>query len=423
VTTPTDRSTSPFVWRWLRRLAWSALAGGLALAVIAGAIVLEPLEPPAFVAGPHRVSVVETRQIVPGEGLPNETNPGASNNNLDALRHHDGFVYLAFRTAPHHFASPDTRIEVVRSRDEILWEHETSYALGTDLREPRLLSHGGGLFLYVSELGSDPFDFEPRGIRVAERDASGAWSTLDPLPGGEGFIGWRARKLGGESLLIAYSGGGSIYSAGPAALQIELWKTQDGRHFAPFSPKHPVLDAGGGSEADFNLLADGSLIALVRNEGGDSLGWGSKICTAPAGDPANWHCRGDRRKFDSPFAFRHDGTAYFIARRNLFRDGDYDLEIGPGRFLRSLINQIVYSATPKRCALWRFDPATRRIRWVIDLPSRGDTCFAAALPGSDSNEVVVYDYSSPLSGPDLRWIRGQRGETRIYRHVLRFTRS
>jgi hypothetical protein len=79
-----------------------------------------------------------------------------------------------------------------------------------------------------------------------------------------------------------------------------------------------------------------------------------------------------------------------------------------------------YSLTPKRCALWRFVPGEDRIAFVLDLPSRGDTCFPAVLEGGEPGEIVVYDYSSPLEGPDLAWLRGQRGETRIHRHVLRF---
>ncbi|MCK6555555.1 hypothetical protein L6Q96_13400 [Candidatus Binatia bacterium] len=56
----------------------------------------------------------------------------------------------------------------------------------------------------------------------------------------------------------------------------------------------------------------------------------------------------------------------------------------------------------------------------MDLPSRGDCSFAAVLDAADTNERVVYDYSSPLDGPDLPWLGGQRGATRIYRHLLRF---
>ncbi|HSF03239.1 MAG TPA: hypothetical protein VLA62_09520, partial [Solirubrobacterales bacterium] len=56
--------------------------------------------------------------------------------NLDAVRHSDGFVHRAFRTAPHHFASPHVAIQVVRSRDEVTWESEARFALGHAARRP-----------------------------------------------------------------------------------------------------------------------------------------------------------------------------------------------------------------------------------------------------------------------------------------------
>ena len=56
---------------------------------------------------------------------------------------------------------------------------------------------------------------------------------------------------------------------------------------------------------------------------------------------------------------------------------------------------------------------------VLDLASRGDPCFASVLP-LDADAHAVYNYSSPVDGPDLVWLQGQLGETRIYRQVLTF---
>jgi hypothetical protein len=70
-----------------------------------------------------------------------------------------------------------------------------------------------------------------------------------------------------------------------------------------------------------------------------------------------------------------------------------------------------------------FDARHDRLAFVLDLPSRGDTCFASALPGVRPDEVVIYDYSSDVHGPDLPWAAGQRRDTYVYRHVLRFSRQ
>jgi len=374
---------------------------------------------PKVELGRHVVRVVDTRRIVPSRGLPREVILGASNNNLDATRHSDGFVYLAFRTAPHHFANPDVAIYVVRSRDEVNWQFEARVHVGADLREPRLLSLDDRLFLYVSRLGKDPFAFTPRGMSVAERTADGRWSDLEPM-GPPRIMGWRARRLNDVPVLLVYSGGETIYDLGEPRLRVEMWKSEDGRSWVPFDAARPAVYEGGGSEADCVLADDGTLYGVIRNEAGDATGWGSLVCRAPAGDSTNWQCRPDRRKFDSPYMFWHDGEAYLIARRNLHGSGEYDLGVGGGRLMRTLWNQVNYSLTRKRTALWRYVQDEDRFAYVMDLPSRGDCCFPAVIDGENSDERVVYDYSCALDGPDLPWLSGQRGATFIHRHVLRF---
>lgn len=394
------------------------VAGGAALAWVVLRLRPRRSVTPPVELGRHRVEIAETRRVVPSPGLPAGLALGASNNNLDAVRHSDGFVYLAFRTAPHHFASPETVIYVVRSRDEVSWELEARFHLGTDLREPRLLSMNDRLFLYVSRLGKNALAFEPQGMSVAERDAAGRWSSLTPM-GPPGIMGWRVRRLNGTPVMLVYSGGESIYDLGKPHLKVELWTSNDGRSWQPFDPEHPVVYEGGGSEADCVLGDDGTLYGVIRNEAGDSTGWGSKVCRAAPGKSAQWQCRSDRRKYDSPFMFWHDGEAYLIGRRNLNGSGEYDLGAGSG-LLRTVWNQVSYSLSPKRTALWRYVQGEDRFAFITDLPSRGDCCFPAVLDGNAPGEIIVYDYSCAIDGPDVAWLRGQRGETFIYRHVLRF---
>ncbi|NCQ61978.1 MAG: hypothetical protein GW913_15075, partial [Myxococcales bacterium] len=77
-----------------------------------------PPAPPPSEPGRHDVTIAETRMIVPSDGLPPEVTPLTSNNNLDVVRH-EGRVYLAWRTAPDHFAGPDTVMYMVSSADEL----------------------------------------------------------------------------------------------------------------------------------------------------------------------------------------------------------------------------------------------------------------------------------------------------------------
>lgn len=79
--------------------------------------------------------------------------------------------------------------------------------------------------------------------------------------------------------------------------------------------------------------------------------------------------------------------------------------------------QVDYWTHPKRCALWRVDAESLAVEHVTDLPSRGDTCFPEILPLSD-RRYLVFNYTSPLDGPDITWQEGQMGKTSIYYSVL-----
>lgn len=46
----------------------------------------------------------------------------------------------------------------------------------------------------------------------------------------------------------------------------------------------------------------------------------------------------------------------------------------------------------------------------------------AVMEGARPDERALYEYSSPVDGSDVSWRVGQRGETRIYQHILCFAR-
>lgn len=418
----------------LRRLAVAIAAVGMGLAgtwkvAVAeyfGRVDLEswaaehPSPPaPTVEPGPHRVSLVETRRIVPSGGLDSRSGVQTANNNLDVVRH-QGRVYLAWRTAPSHFASGEVVLNVVSSDDERTWRYETSFRLGHDLREPRLLSLNDRLFLYVSRLGDNAFDFRPAGISVSERGPDGSWSALEPT-GPAGAIAWRVKHHAGEALMVLYRGGENLYAFNGQPMTVELWRSGDGRRWRPFSARGPVVLRGGGTETDFVIDSDQKLLAVVRNEAGDGDGAGSKLCRGDGVTLDGWVCKTDVRKYDSPLVFEHEGETYVVGRRNLSGDGRYDVSARSGA-LRTIQNELSYITTAKRCSLWRWVKSDDHLAFVLDLPSRGDTCFPARLEGSDPSHVVIYDYSSDVDGPELPWSAGQRRPTFVYRHELAFER-
>lgn len=358
-------------------------------------------------------------QVVPGPGLPAEATVQPSANNLDIVEH-DGAWFFSFRTAPSHFASAETQLHVLRSTDRETWTFETTLFLETDLREPRFLSTGDTLQLYFARLGTSSTSFEPGGALVTTRSADGTWSTpVDLFGTDDTFIPWRTRWVGERAMMTGYRGGEEVYEFdGLPAIEVYWLGSTDGVSWDDWTPGSGPVLVGGGSETDLAFTSDGAAIAVVRNEAGDEDGWGSKICRAEADALGTWTCAHDPRKYDSPLVFEHDARIWLIGRRHLTETGAYDLEMRElEHATQSLTYQASYWTEPKRCSLWEVDPHDLTVSHVLDLPSRGDTCFASILSlGGDRFEV--WNYSSPVDGPDVSWVDGQTGETYIYKQTL-----
>lgn len=371
-------------------------------------------QPPTGNADP---TLGETVAVVPGPGLPAEVTPQDANNNLD-IAWFDHRLFLAFRTAPSHFASADTVMVVMSSEDQQTWTLEAQISLDTDLREPRFLELDGQLILYFAVLGDDAFDFEPQGARRITRRALGDWSAPEEVfyPG---FIPWRTHVIDGVATVLGYTGGENIYDAGAEPVTVYWLKTEDGSTFEPYLPDQPVVLMGGGSETDLAFTPEGALIAVSRNEAGDETGFGSKICRAEPGALGDWRCVADPKKYDSPLVFEHGGQIWLVGRRNLTETGAYDLGLTGDLATQSAAYALDYWQQPKRCSLWRIDEHTLAVDLVLDLPSAGDTCFASIWHTSPWTSEI-YNYSSPVDQPDLSWLEGQTGETLIYRTELRW---
>lgn len=360
--------------------------------------------------------------VVPSATLPGDVHLQQAANNLDATRH-DDLVFLAFRTAETHFASPDTELYVLSSPDQQVWTYEARFDRGTDLREPRLLSFNGRLFLYFAVLGQSPIQFEPQGMMVSERTVDQNDNVVWTEPEWvyePGFIGWRTKVLDNRPYLLGYVGGEGLYGGAEQPPEVHWLTSADGRNWGPVAPNQPVVLRNGCSETDFVFRDDGGIIAVGRNEYGDDVGFGSRICRAEPDWLGRWICVHDPKKYDSPLLFRHGPAIYLIGRRNVTETGHYDLERRDLSLERQRLEyDLDYWQRPKRTALWQVDPDTLTVSFIADLPSRGDTSFAALLPeGPDA--YTIFNYTSPLDGPDLSWHDGQFGPTLIYRLPLTF---
>src|SRR5664279_3842391 len=163
------------------------------------------------------VDVALLTQLVPGPASVGVT-PLRSNNNLDVTLW-GGRVWLAWRTAPTHFASPKARFEVASapwSGAQSLdgpWRHETTVSVGADLRVSCFVEWDGRLHLYVMELGTNPFRYQPCRTHLLVNDGSGfgrpevVWESPT--------VPWRVRVIGGRLTYSVYTGADKLYAARP----------------------------------------------------------------------------------------------------------------------------------------------------------------------------------------------------------------
>ena len=353
--------------------------------------------------------------IVPSDRLPPSIRVQPANNNL-SIAFHGGRLFLAWRSAPIHFASNAARLHVVSSPDMgKTWTPEVEVALGSDLREPFLLEVRGRLLLYFVELGARAYAFEPRALWRLHRTGPAAWSAPERW-GGPGNVTWDFKVRGGRAWATSYEG--KHYSVRESPVSVRFRTSTDGLDWSDVGP--PAVYRGGVSEVSFEFEPGGRLWAVTRNEDGDETGFGSHVATAPPGRPGEWafppQAAPDR--YDSPRMFRHGKDVYVVARRDLGPPIGARWKELPVT-LRKLLLWPTYSLRPKRTALYRLDPAARRLVPLLDLPSASDTAFPSVARVT-AHTYLIANYSSPVTDADQSWLRGQLRRTGIYFVMLRF---
>jgi hypothetical protein len=361
------------------------------------------------------IRVGRAEVIVPSGQVPPEVRPLRANNNLDACRL-GPTTYLAWRTAPIHFASPRARLEVVAIGDDGRWAHETTVSLARDVREPRLVLHDDRLRLYFFTAGRHPLRFEPDRIQMMERLGPGEWHGPTPVSPPDHVV-WRVRSLDGRLVMSCYGDASGAYTTDRSP-RAELWCSQDGIAWDTLCDSEALVP--GTTETDFVPLDDGALLVASRLESrGSGLGTQLAVIEADGGVRRSRH---ERRKFDSPALFNWHGRTFVVTRRQRAFGGRAEVlpQVVPAG-ARDIGDQFLYWATPKATALYEIDRATLEVHPVADLPGCGDTAFAAVVGEELDDSVTVFNYSSPLGWTALPWVAGQLLPTRIHR--VRLERS
>jgi hypothetical protein len=354
----------------------------------------------AGINGQHSIRYEVWQKLVPSELLPKEIKPLNGNNNIDAIIFKDRY-FVAFRTAPSHFASRKTKIYVMSSKDFKNWEFETCYKVGADMREPRFAAFRDSLFFYFFEGGTNMFRFQPRKVWMSCSSGNKKWTEKFKLEM-DGYVPWRFRVRNDSLYLSAYYGV-DIYKNHNSP-DLRLFLSRDGKNFNPISGS-PQVAVKGAEEGEFEFDKDGNLWATVRLEGS-----GSYIAYATKDSLENWKKIFGKHKYDSALMLNHKETIYVFARRHL--KGEATKTEFPNKAERRK-NLIRYSLSKKKTAMYRLNKEKMILEHLFDFPSTGDNAFPA-IAKINENQYYLLNYSNDIHKRDLNWISGQLKKTNIY---------
>ena len=323
------------------------------------------------------------------------------------LTRYEGKFYLAFRSAPSHFPSSQSRIHILISNDAEDWQLEHSLRNNQDLRDPHFLQFNGELYLFYISHSRRFFRHEPEHIYYIKRTPQG-WSVPTALSQTRAVF-WNVKTFHDKVYMSIYTNNGA--NDRRTKRHFQLIASHDLQNWQVIfnSPiTHEKLAGYQTSEAAFDFDDAGNIYGTIR-----SLIYPNLNFMIPYDDPENWRLTVDRFKCDGPNLFRHNSQYYLLARRSLF----HRLSAKPFRLfhnLRKTVNVLRYSFSRKRTAIYRFDHQTLQIEHILDLPSHGDTGYSAITPIFENQYLLVY-YSSDLDiEKDIKWLQGQIGGTKLY---------
>ncbi len=355
-----------------------------------------------------QVKFDEWQNLTTSDKLPAQCKIQHSNNNLDLVKFHDKF-YLAFRTAPTHFASKKVVMYVISSTDLKTWNYETEIKLGCDMREPRFAVYHDTLNLYFFRGGTHMFKFEPQEIFVLRKPANGNWMEKQSV-NLDGFVPWRIRERNDTLYLSSYYGKNLYNNNHQSNLRL-FWST-DALVWKPIS-EEPQVDILSAEEGEFIFDKKGNLFSTVRLEGTGSL-----VCSADKISIGNWKKVRSKTKYDSALLFDHADDIYLVSRRN--KDGEIDKVKHRKNEKQGRLNNLIrYSITKKVTSLFKLNKDSLTLSLVTDFPSSGDNAYAG-ISKLDSNTYLLMNYSSNIKHTKSSWLAGQLGKTYIYWTLLHF---
>jgi len=369
----------------------------------------------------NAVTMENFRWVVPSDKLPDGLTVMHSNNNVD-IKKFNGTLFMAFRTAPTHFASKKTLLSVISNNENEgnKWNFETTFSVGSDLREPRFVATKDHLYLYAVKLGANGTSFTPKLVYRWVYQGPKQWKEIDHDKF-SGEVIWDIKEHNDQYYMTSYKGG--HYTFKPKPVEVNFRVSRDGLNWSPL-PGHstPVVYTGGVSEVSIEWDDQGTMWGETRLEDGDSTGWGSQVITASANDYGTWNTpkESDPNRYDSSKIIKYKNEFYVVARRSL--GGQYDRHMRGLPFNSQRWFQLIrYSLTKMRTAVYHLNKQTHELEWMMDFPSAGDTAYMSVVPLSESRFLIA-NYTSQLSKNWWTWFRGQTAikGTSIYLAELNF---
>jgi hypothetical protein len=263
----------------------------------------------------------------------------AHNAFTDLIRWHDRW-YCTFRESDAHVGR-DGKIRVLESADGDNWKSAALIAEeGIDLRDPKLsvtpddrlmIVAGGSVYRGTRIL-------QGRQPRVMFSKDGQEWTAPKPVLS-EGDWLWRVTWHDGKAYGLSYAA--QDPKAGKSKdWPLKLYVSDDGENYKLVAPLEVT---GHPNEATLRFLPDGEMVALVRREAGDKVGWIG--VSKPPYTAWTWH-----------------ETAHRLGGPNFIRLPDGSLWAA-GRSYPGGAKTVL-----ARMALDQYEP-------VLDLPSGGDTSY------------------------------------------------
>ncbi len=251
---------------------------------------------------------------------------GKHNAFTDLIRWNDRW-WCTFREADDHVGG-DGAIRVLTSMDGATWESAARLTeKGIDLRDPKFsLTPAGKLMLNCGGSVYEGRTLKGKQSRVLFSKDGRTWTAPQRILA-EGQWCWRVTWHSGVAYATVYRANGSSQTAGPE-WTLSIYQSKDGVNYSLLQE----LDVQGRpNEATLQFDTNGDMIALVRREAGDTMGYVGRAA-APYTD---WKWQMSNHRLGGPHFIRIPSGHWIVGTRDYrnIKQGD---QSGPKTILAEL---------------------------------------------------------------------------------------